>query len=103
MRINPKYLKQYGSVVPARRFDNDPAGVINSALQDLGECLEEGVNFEMSCETITEDCILKGDTSLSISCVVLTPEVFRKMVEKIDYHDPYYMDLIFPDLSTIEP
>jgi len=92
MRINRKYLIRCSETTR-----KEPEVAINSMLQDISQSIEEGVNFAMEVTPAGGPY-----TSIEISCVVLHPDVFRKMVEKIDYHDPYYMDLILPDLSTIE-
>jgi len=97
MRINPKYLIRYTSTQTQSEIDSHGDWIINDALKQVSQAMQEGVNFTQEVYPA-----FSGNAVLEVSCVVLTPEVFRKMVEKIDYHDPYYMDLIFPDLSTIE-
>jgi len=98
MRINRKYLIRHSSLHRQTDIDNHGDFIINDALVSVSQAMQEGDNFKQEIYPAFEE----DNAVLEISCVVLHPDIFRHMVEKIDYHDPYYMDLILPDLSTIE-
>jgi len=97
MRINRKYLIRCTSTHKQEEIDEFGDVLFNRFLSEIAQSMQEGDNFKQEIYKT-----FAGDMAFDISCVVLHPDVFRRMVEKIDYHDPYFMDMVLPDLSTIE-